>query len=692
MSARGYRLGIDTGGTHTDLVLVDEETGRTWVDKVPSTPQDPSIGVLEGIERMTETVGISPAELTTLVYGTTVMVNQILQGEGTTCGLITTTGFSDVLELGRSYRMGSIYNLQWEPPHPIVPRHLRIGVQERVDFRGRVLTPLDESDVRQAAKALAEAGVESVAVSLLHSYRNPTHEQQVAEILAEQLPQAYISISSELSPTIGEYERTSTACLDALVKPRLAEHFATLRERIRKLGSEAVLLTMQGNGGTMPFEAAQRSPIRVTNSGPVAGVIAGAALANRLQLNALITVDMGGTSTDVALVLNGAPSEVPSDSMRGHPIQQPAIEVEPIGAGGGSIAWVDDGGALRVGPKSAGADPGPACYCRGGTLPTVTDAALVLGYLNSEAFLGGRRKLSLEAAVEAVQSDIATPLGMTLHEAAQGVISIAAATGLRSIRRITVARGRDPRHMALAGFGGAGGLIAAQLGRELGVRQVIVPVAPGNSSAKGLLLTDQRYDAIRVYTGLIADADVAALEAEFCALEERCNEQLDKNNVPISGCSVSRYMELRYLGQTFELVVPCGSLTTPGAIPAIERAFHDAHATRYGHASPNDPIQLVNLRVTGVGATPRPTEPRLTESLDAVPEPRTTRRVYFGQWHDAPIYERAQLARNHAVLGPAVVEEPTSTIVILPNQRACVGSDGSLIISDDLRPDITEPS
>ena len=677
-----YRVGIDTGGTHTDLVLLDEQTGAVWVDKVSSTPSDPVIGVLNGIERVLATAGVSPAEVSTVVYGTTVMVNRIIQGDGTVSGLITTAGFTDVLELARSHRKGSIYNIQWEQPTALIPRELRLGVRERIDFRGHIVTPLNENDVRAAITSFSAAGVESVAICLLHSYKNDTHEKRVAELVAELLPHAYVSVSAELSPTIGEYERASTASVDAFVKPRLAEHFAHLEAELRRIGIDAVLLTMQGNGGSMSFDAARRQPIRVTNSGPVAGVIAGAAIAQGLDLPAVITLDMGGTSTDVALVLDGAPIEVPSDAMQGHPVQQPAIEVDPIGAGGGSIAWVDDGGALRVGPESAGAHPGPACYLEGGLHPTVTDAALYLGYLGETAFLGGRRTLDRTAAERAIET-VALPLGLPTAVVASGIMALAAAASLRAIRRLTIARGHDPRDMALIAFGGAGGLIAAALAHELGTPRLVIPRNPGNSSALGLLLTDQRHDVLASFLTLLNDTDVAALNVAFATLEDRCAHQLAADNVPKEQRQSRRFVELRYLGQTFELIVPCpAGEVTEVTIAGLQREFHRLHETRYGHASVSDPIELVNLRVTGIGTTFRPRAVPLAAADGVPPEPMSTREAYFGSWQRMPVFARDSIRQGDSITGPAVIEESGSTIVVPPGHLLEPADDGSLMVYD----------
>jgi len=678
-----YRLGIDTGGTHTDLVLLDEESGEVWVDKVSSTPSDPVIGVLNGITRVLDTANAGPNEVSTVVYGTTVMVNRIIQGDGTISGLITTAGFTDVLELGRSHRKGSIYNVQWEQPAPLIPRNLRLGVRERIDFRGNIVQQLNEADVHAAIAAFAERGVESVAICLLHSYKNDVHEQRIATLVSESLPGAYVSVSSTLSPTIGEFERASTASVDAFVKPRLAEHFKHLEEELRRIGINAALLTMQGNGGSMSFEAARQRPIRVTNSGPVAGVIAGAAIAKTLDMPAAITLDMGGTSTDVALLLDGAPIEVPSDAMQGHPVQQPTIEVDPIGAGGGSIAWVDDGGALRVGPESAGAHPGPACYNEGGTRPTVTDAALFLGYLGQSAFLGGRRTLDRLSAERAIET-ISTVLGMSNSAVANGIMALAAAASLRAIRRLTIARGHDPRDMALIAFGGAGGLIAAPLAHELGTPRLVIPRNPGNSSALGLLLTDQRHDVLASFLTPLAETDVTELNQAFQTLEAGCTAQLAEDNVPEDARKLSRLVELRYVGQTFELIVPCPSgEVTPATLLQLRHEFHRLHRTRYGHASLTDPVELVNIRVTGIGSAFRPRAVPLASASDgSSPIPTTTRQAFFGSWQDTPVFARDDIRQSDSIAGPAVIEESGSTLVVPPRFLLEPAADGSLVIYD----------
>ncbi len=677
-----YRLGIDTGGTHTDLVLVEIDSGRVSVLKVPSTPADPVDAIVDGILAITQRDGVHLDEIETIVYGTTVVVNRIIQGQRTSTGLITTEGFRDVIEIGKSHREGDIYDVQLAPRLPIVPRELRFPIRERVDFRGSVVVPLDERDVRAAASALREAQVESVAVCLLHSYANDVHEVRVREMLGTEMPGVPVSISSAVSPTIFEYERSSTTALDAFVKAPLQEHFDRFERRLTAMGIRAHLLTMQGNGGTMSLSSARAMPVRVSNSGPVAGAIAGAFFARQCGYPNAISIDMGGTSTDVAIILGGVPVVVPRDEIQGHPVQLAGIEIKPIGSGGGSIAWLDDGGALRVGPQSAGAFPGPASYGLGGDRPAVTDAAVVAGYLDPDLFLGGARKLDAEAARKACRDHIAGPMGTSVEDAAVSILKIAAANSIRAIRRMTIARGHDPRQFALVAFGGAGGLIAARLAEELEIPVVIVPPNPGNCSATGLLMTDRQRDLTTTILTVVDEADSTHIEATFASLESDAQSELDSEGIPREEQQVKRFAEMRYAGQSFELILECPRGLTPERLGRLALDFHEAHKRRYGHCSPEDPVELVNVRVSGIGAVERPAFPAQTprDPAGTAPEVRQVRQVHIDQPTPTPVYRRSDLLPGDEIQGPAIVEEPGSTTVVLAGQRVEVSPEGSLVI------------
>lgn len=667
----GYRLGVDTGGTHTDLVLVDDVSGRVWVDKVPSTPAVPSDGVINGAKQILRKAQVRAGELDLMVYGTTVSVNRIIQGAATKTALLTTAGFGDVLEFARAYRFGDIYDTHWTPPKPIVPRQEVREVSERVNFRGDVITPLDVAQVESLARGLGD--IESVAVCFLHSNQFPAHEREVREIFQRVRPEISVSLSSDLTVATGEYERASTAAVDAFVKPRLKEHFEYLEAQLREIGITCPIFTMQGNGEVMTLAAAASSPVRVMNSGPVAGVIAGADLCQQLGNLTAVTVDMGGTSTDVAVVNEGRPRETQRGDLHGNPVSQSTIEVDPIGAGGGSVAWVDDGGALRVGPHSAGADPGPACYGKGGTEPTVTDAALVLGYLSPEGLLGGATQLRRELASEAINRVIAGPLGLSEHEAAYGIVRIAAAASLRAIRRMTVARGFDPRDLVMVSFGGAGGLIGATLAHELEVSGLIVPTNPGNVSARGLLLTDQRQDEMAPLNKLVHDVDGGALAQTFASLNSRGKAALADGT---SGEDLEHVhsLDLRYMGQAYDLTIDFDGDYDPDR---LTREFHQKHADRYGHADTTNPVQVAIARATTVRRTPK-----VTFAADNAPRvddlAPTYRDAFFGEWHKTPIYTRSELRPDDAFDGPFIVQEQGSTTVGLPGDRCTVLPDGSV--------------
>ncbi|WP_255355588.1 hydantoinase/oxoprolinase family protein [Agromyces sp. Soil535] len=675
----GYRLGVDTGGTHTDLVLIDDVSGTVWVDKVPSTPAVPSDGVINGAKQILGKAQVQAESLDLMVYGTTVSVNRILQGGSTRTALLTTAGFGDVLELARAYRFGNIYDTRWKPPKPIISRDNVHEISERVTFRGDVVTPLDVAQVESLAAQLGD--IESIAVCFLHSNQFSDHERAVREIFLRVRPDISVSLSSDLTASTGEYERASTAAVDAFVKPRLKEHFEYLEAQLREIGITCPVYTMQGNGGVMTLAAAAASPVRVMNSGPVAGVIAGADLCQQLGNLTAVTLDMGGTSTDVAVVNEGRPRETQSGQLHGNPVSQSTIEVDPIGAGGGSVAWVDDGGALRVGPHSAGADPGPACYGKGGTEPTVTDAALVLGYLSPDGLLGGATKLRRELASEAINRVVAGPLGLTEHEAAYGIVRLAAAASLRAIRRMTVARGFDPRDLVMVSFGGAGGLIGAILSHELEVSGLIIPTNPGNVSARGLLLTDQRHDEMWPLNKLVHDVAGSDLAEIYTSLEKNGTAALLDGT---TGADLEhvRFLDLRYLGQAFDLTIESNGDYNP---EHVTEEFHRIHAERYGHSDKSNPVQVVMARTTTVRRTPNITFAAATSPREGGPVP-IHRDVYFGEWRKTPIYTRSELRPDDTFEGPFIVQEQGSTTVGLPGDHCKVLSDGSLLITPKSSP------
>ena len=677
----GYSLGIDTGGTHTDLILIDRESGQAWTDKVPTTPSNPLKGILRGIDRVLTISGIHITHLDELIYGTTLVTNMLVQHHAMRAGLITTKGFRDVLEIGRAYRTGNIYDIHMEQPPPLVPRHLRLEVAERANFQGQVLEPLDEEGCRDVVRTLKAQGIKSIAVCLLHSYINPTHEQRIKAIIAEEYPEAYVSLSCEVNPVFREYERTCTTVVNAYVTPSMVEHLDDFEIQASQRGLQSRLYTMQANGGKATFRAARECPVNVTNSGPIAGAIAGAHVARLIGYPDAITLDMGGTSCDVALIEDGEPKFTAVSDVEGYPVQIPTIDLSIVGAGGGSVAWIDRGGGLRVGPRSAGADPGPVCYGLGGTEPTVTDANLVTDRLNPDYYLGGEMRLDVEAAWRAVDDRIGRPLGMTTLEAAWGILQVTNATMIRAIKLVSVERGYDPRDFALIAFGGAGPLHATRLAEELEIPVVIVPRFPGNTSALGLVVADMRHDYVATRIQCLDDVDPAMPEATFQELEAQARSQLSHENIPVDRQHLSRSCDMHYFGQSHELNIPVsGQLATDEALQRIGRAFHAAHRRTYGHAMEGDPVEVVNYRVSAVGISPKP---ELVEHGDGDADAlKGQREVFFEDGRLlCPIYERSWLKPGRQIDGPAVVEQIGSTTLLCPRQSARVDSYGNLIIT-----------
>ena len=676
----GYSLGIDTGGTHTDLILIDRATGRAWTAKVSTTPADPLQGILRGIDRVLAASGTDMGQLDELVYGTTIVTNMLVQHQAVRTGLITTRGFRDVLEIGRAYRVGNIYDIQIERQPPLVPRDLRMEVTERVDFQGGVIQPLDEAGCRAVVRALKARGVTSIAVCFLHSYINPEHERQARAILAEDYPEAHVSLSVDINPVFREYERTSTTVVNAYVTPRMVEHLDEFERQAAVRGLPGRLYTMQANGGRATFRAARERPVYVTNSGPIAGAIAGAYVASLAGCPNAITLDMGGTSCDVSLIEKYAPRYAAESKVEGYPVQIPTIDLNIVGAGGGSVAWLDRGGSLRVGPQSAGADPGPVCYRMGGTQPTVTDANLVTGRLNPNYFLGGDMRLDVEAAETAIHDCIARPLGMTTLEAARGILEVANATMIRAIKLVSVERGYDPRDFALIAFGGAGPLHATRLAEELEIPVVIVPRYPGNTSALGLVLADVRHDYVATRIQCLDAVDPDLAEAAFLELETQAQAQLAREGIPVERRRLARSCDMRYFGQAYELNIPVqGAVQSGEDIKRIGASFHTAHRQTYGHAMEGDPVDVVNYRVSAIGLSHGLEWSETSKSgQDAI---KDRREVYFdGGFKLCSIYERRVLNPGQQVEGPAVIEQVGSTTVLSAAHTASVDKYGNLVI------------
>ena len=693
-----YRLGVDIGGTFTDATLINETTGEIRVGKVPSTPQDPSHGFMEATHRILREADVSPDEVGYVVHGTTVATNSIIEGKVARTGFVTTDGFRDLLEIQRQIRP-SLYDLQFEKPRPLTPRYLCFGVPERLDAQGNVLTPLDESAVRQVAEQLRQEDVESIAVCFLHSYINPNHEKRTGEILREALPDTVISLSSEVAPEFREYFRASTTVINASISPVVGRYLQSIEARLRAEGLEAELLVMQSSGGVFTFAAASEKPVFMVESGPAAGVIAATYLGTTLGYPEVISFDMGGTTAKAGLIQNGTPritkdyevgaaaqTGVGASRGAGYPIRTPVIDLVEIGAGGGSIAWVDSGGVLRVGPQSAGADPGPVCYGAGGTEPTITDANLVLGRLNPSFFLGGEIELDVNTARRAIQEKCADPLNLDVVEAAHGIVEIANAAMVNALRLVSVQRGYDPRDFVLTAFGGAGPVHANRLAAEIDVPTTIIPMSPGTTSAMGLLVTDLKHDYSTTLIQHVDQLDTAAVEETYQELEAQGGASLEREEVRQEDISFLRQVDMRYVGQSYELTVPLPAEQLDASkIDRVLEQFHVEHDRAYGYSAPTEPVEFVNLRLTAIG---RIAKPRLRElegnNTDIAAAQKATRSVYFAEsdgYVECPIYDRYLLGPSCVLTGPAIVEESDSTTVIHPGYRAQVDRFGNLILT-----------
>jgi N-methylhydantoinase A len=696
MTAR-YRLGVDIGGTFTDATLVDEMTGEIRIGKILSSPEDPSLSFLEATRRMLTREDVAPNQVATVVHGTTVATNAIIEGKVAKTGFITTDGFRDMLEIARQTRP-SPYDLRFEKPRSLVPRHRCFGVPERLDAHGRVLTPLDEAAVRRVAAEMRQDGVESVAVCFLHAYVNASHEERVREILREAFPEAVVSLSTEVAPEIREYLRASTVVINAGIRPIVSRYLEKIETRLREFGISAELLIMQSSGGVFTFSSARSKPVFIVESGPAAGVIAASHLGSTLGYGNVISYDMGGTTAKAGLIQNGIPrvtkdyevgaaagAGVGSQRGSGYPIRTPVIDLVEIGAGGGSIAWIDSGGMLRVGAESAGADPGPACYGLGGTRPTVTDANVVLGRLNPGYFLGGEIELDVERARDAIQTHCADPLGLEVVEVAHAIVEIANLAMVNALRLVSVQRGYDPREHVMIAFGGAGPVHANRLAAEVGVPLTLIPLSPGTTSAMGLLVTDLKHDYSVTHVRRIDRVDPTAVARAYRTIEEDGKAALIREGIPPEDVSFLRQVDVRYVGQSYELTMPLlGGAFESAEFARIAERFHHEHEQIYGYSAPDEPVELVNLRLTAIGTIAKPRLREVTPGGDAGVARKGTRAVYFaesGGYVDCPIYDRYLLSAGSVVAGPAIVEEFDSTSVIHPDYRALFDRFGNLLLS-----------
>lgn len=674
MSTR--RVGVDVGGTFTDIVTISN--GSVSVEKVPSTPERPERGVMDGIERLSS---IDPIEF--FAHGTTVATNAVLERDWAETALITTRGFRDVLEIGRQARP-SLYDLQVQTPDPVVRRAHRFEVDERLDERGRVRTSIDEGQLTKTIDAITESGVESVAISLLFSYENNDHERRIAQAVTAADPSLSVSRSSTVLPEIREYERTVATALNAALKPIMDRYLGRLEAEIGELGIGVPLHIMQSNGGVMRSKRARTQPIKTVLSGPAAGVSGAAHIASLAGYENVITMDMGGTSCDVSVIEGGDPVVSTDITVGEYPVSIPMVDVHTIGAGGGSIAWIDAGGALRVGPKSAGADPGPICYGRGGTDPTVTDAHVVLGRIDPTRILSDGRSVREERIDAAIRSTMGEVIDQCAPTIAEGIIDVANANMERALRVVSVERGLDPRDFALVAFGGAGPLHATTLARSIGIPAVLVPRTAGVLSALGLLITDLSHELSTSMVRKCETVDPSRVSERIRALADNGRSQLSEEGIPKSSISIDRAVEMRYVGQSFTLRVPIESDSQSVDIDRLAHRFHERHAQRYGHASPEEPLELVTLRVRVSGQIDPPDLEVGQPSSSMTTDPNSTRSVIIdGIAHDTPIFERDTLDPGTAIDGPAIIEGAESTVLVHPDQVATTDAYGTLVIREE---------
>lgn len=674
------RLAVDTGGTFTDIVLMDEETGTVWTDKVPSTPDNPARACVTGTKRILKKAGADAKDLMLYLHGTTVATNALLEYKGSRTALITTKGFSDIPDIARQTRP-KLYDFWERKPAPLIARDLRYELDERILFNGEVQKPALVSEIEQIVLDIKKKGVESIAVCLLHSYANPVHEELIAEVMERLYPEAFVTYSSRVLPEYREYERMSTVSVNAYVMPNVGRYLVKLQDALKESGVQSELYVMQSNGGVISASMAMEQSARTITSGPAGGVLAGVRVANMTGIPNLITLDMGGTSTDVSLIENAQPRYTTETEIEGHPIKLPMINITTLGAGGGSIAWIDNGGALRVGPESAGAVPGPACYMRGGTRPTVTDANIVLGKLNPEKILGGEMEVSRDLAVKAIKEHIADPLHISVEEAAMGILKIVNANMIRGIRVVSVQQGFDPREFALVTFGGAASLHAGDLAKEMGMKTVIIPNHAGILSAMGMLTANVRHDYVRTYVTPRSRVDVSMVENIYREMEAKGAEELACENFSRDRMVFTRIADLRYAGQAYELSVNLKpGKVTEEILDAAVQSFHETHLRQYGYQCEGEVVEFVNFRVIAQGMLPK------LKATDAVPQgtkekTEVRRDVYIdGEWTSVPVVEKLSLQPGTIVEGPTIIEQADTTTLILPGHTMQVDENANMII------------
>ena len=689
-----YRIGVDIGGTFTDIVLLGSD-GTIHTKKISSSVGNYASAIVEGLAEVFDETGLDGGMIEEILHGTTVAGNAILEHKGARVGLITTAGFRDVLEI-RTLRMPRLYDMGWVKPPPLVERYLRKVVDERIDAHGAVERALDREDAARAVDALLAEGVEAIAVCLLNSFTNPAHELMIGQIIRQKAPALPMSISCEVLPEIKEYERTSTTVVNAYVMPIVARYLQALRKGLDAAGIPARLLLMQSNGGLTTDTAAAARPMNIIESGPAGGVVGAQAVARAMHLAKIITFDMGGTTAKASMVEDGEVTRASEYSVgagimigsrlltgAGYMLKVPAIDLAEVGAGGGSHVWIDAGGALQIGPHSAGALPGPVCYDKGGITPTVTDANVLLGYINPHHLVGGALQLNADKARHVFSRDIAAPLGMTLEQAAYGAHQIAASNMIRAIKAVSTERGRDPRQFTLFAFGGNGPLFACGMASALGMRRVVAPPSAGLFSSFGLLYADIAHHYARTFRRLLRSADLQQIQLAWDALADQAMSQLAAEGFTGNGAQLRRSADLHYQGQSYELNVPVPEGRIDQLMVAqLEEAFGREHERTYGHrAGASEPVELVSIRVVGEGLREGAGVPQGVRSSRAEPAPSAPRRAYFGAdtgWLETPVLRRSDLAMPRS--GPLIIEEYDATCVIPPQARVSLDQGGNIVI------------
>lgn len=682
----GYRITVDTGGTFSDFVYLDEGNGEVSILKVPSTPDDPSKAIIVGVENLLAT-GVKSHDIGYFCHGTTVGTNALLEGKGVSTGLLVTEGFRGIYEVGEQARPHgpAIFDVMHNKPALLVPGNATGEVRERVTFDGSVLLPLDEGALRDSLRELADAGVESIAVCLLFSFLFPDHERRVREIITEEIPACGVSLSSEIVPQIREYHRLSTTVINAYLQPILARYIDRLGGRLSDAGvATRQKYIMQSNGGMATFEATARKAVTTVLSGPAGGVTASVATARVTGLLELITFDMGGTSCDVALISGGEPIVSNRGKIEGRDIALPMMDINTVSAGGGTIAEVDRFGILKVGPESAGAVPGPACYSRGGTKPTITDCNLVLGFLSEDNFLGGKMRLDSDKARRALENHVARPLGLELLAAAEGVVRIINVKMEEAIKAISTMRGYDLRDFMLLPFGGAGPIHAGRIAQELGMAGLVVPLYPGVFSAMGLLMSDVKHDHVQSRMSPLASTSAEQIDNVFGRMEAAARAELEEEGFASDQIRLARSLDLRYAGQGYELKIECDRLGGADDLTTLRTTFDTRHKSMFGHMAPDEPVEIVSYRLQATGFMPpvplRRFEPTGVTLDSALRERRTVR--FEGRDIDTPIYQRERLDVGAAFSGPAVVDQFDCTTVVYPSQDVRVDEFKNLVITE----------